>query len=339
MKGTTLFYFCYDHQRPTGGQKRTYRHVDILNKSGYEAYVLHSRPDFRLTWFEHSTAVVDGRTFARMYDAETDYLVLPEDLGQRIGAWPGRKVILNKNLYRGFHSFGAHEVARYPYHDAHVVAAFTISEHNRRHLQFTYPHLPIFKLETGIDAEFFKYRPLTDKKRQVVCSCKRPAETLTLYHMLRSRAAAGLNRSAEYEWVFLNERPQSTISQLFQESPLFIFLSIEEGFARMPLEAMMCGCLVVGHQIGVTAELPPFAFNAPLDESLSTVVFIERVLAEWHHATTAWEHVAETARSLAVKFQGDREEASVRQAWGQVLLLAHQRSISPSLAEGSAAVR
>lgn len=27
-----IFYFCYSHDRPTGGQKQAYHHVDILNR-------------------------------------------------------------------------------------------------------------------------------------------------------------------------------------------------------------------------------------------------------------------------------------------------------------------
>src|SRR6266542_5500719 len=97
-----IFYFAYDHNRPSGGQKDTYQHVDILNRAGYEAYALHRTKGFRLGWFENSTAIVSDEWFWRRRDEERDIVVLPEDLGPAICSYPGHKVIFNKNLYHGF---------------------------------------------------------------------------------------------------------------------------------------------------------------------------------------------------------------------------------------------
>jgi len=52
MRDLRVFYFCYDHQRSTGGQKQMYRHVDILNSNGYQAFAVHTRKGFHLEWFK-----------------------------------------------------------------------------------------------------------------------------------------------------------------------------------------------------------------------------------------------------------------------------------------------
>ena len=99
MSGARIFYYCYSHNEPLGGQKHTYRHVDILNAHGFEAYALHQKAGFRLTWFENRTRVIDEHGFHQIYDPERDYLALPEVLGARILDFPGRKVIFDKGLY------------------------------------------------------------------------------------------------------------------------------------------------------------------------------------------------------------------------------------------------
>jgi hypothetical protein len=90
MSDSRVFYYCYDHDRPTGGQKDTYQHVDTLNKKGIEAYALHFKNEFRLTWFENKTRVIYQSDFKAIYNVARDYIVLPEDLGGRILQFPGK---------------------------------------------------------------------------------------------------------------------------------------------------------------------------------------------------------------------------------------------------------
>src|SRR5579872_4204043 len=52
-----IYYLCPDIDRPCGGTKQLYRHVDILNKRGYSAFILHGQQGFRLTWFQNNTPV------------------------------------------------------------------------------------------------------------------------------------------------------------------------------------------------------------------------------------------------------------------------------------------
>ncbi len=113
-KNPTIYYYCYDHNLPSGGQKHTYRHVDILNKNGFDAKVLHTAKNFRLTWFDNTTPVVSYQECVAKMNERRDFLVLPEDLGPRILDFPGRKVIFNKNIFHGFSAFGYEMRATYP---------------------------------------------------------------------------------------------------------------------------------------------------------------------------------------------------------------------------------
>jgi hypothetical protein len=53
----TIYYFSPEAFEPTGGVQMMYRHVDILNQAGLQAYMLHPNPPFRCTWFENDTPI------------------------------------------------------------------------------------------------------------------------------------------------------------------------------------------------------------------------------------------------------------------------------------------
>src|SRR5215470_2367468 len=53
-----LYYLCPDYTSHAGGVRVIYRHVDLLRRNGYEAYVVHERRGFRDEWFENQTPVL-----------------------------------------------------------------------------------------------------------------------------------------------------------------------------------------------------------------------------------------------------------------------------------------
>src|SRR5688572_7415339 len=132
---TRIYYACFAHDEPRGGIKVIYRHVDLLNRAGLEAYVFHPQEKFRVSWFEHDTAIVGPRELARSYDARRDVLVLPEDMiaipaGRELVEGPGKKVIFNQNVFFGFGVFGTAPPGRSPYRAKGVRAVFAVSDHN-----------------------------------------------------------------------------------------------------------------------------------------------------------------------------------------------------------------
>ena len=191
MAQLKMFYFCYDHQRPTGGQKQMYRHIDILNKHGHKAFALHTREACRLTWFDNKTAVVGLDEFRRIYHPEQDFLVLPEDLGQRILSFPGQKIIFNQNCYYGFHSFGFKPPPLYPYLHPDVKHVFVGSDHNLEYLTFAFPTLRVSRIYHAVDSGKFVYCPIEKKKKLIAClPSKNPVEvSQVLVHQYGPRFA------------------------------------------------------------------------------------------------------------------------------------------------------
>jgi hypothetical protein len=136
-----IFYHCYDSNQPTGGQKSTYQHVDVLTRYGFEAYVVHSSPGFRLRWFDNNTPTTCWDKVWQTFDPDADILVLPEDLSRAIHQYRGKKVIFNKNLFYGFCALGVPSTFPDPYTLPDVIGAMVVSEHNRQSLEYAYPRL------------------------------------------------------------------------------------------------------------------------------------------------------------------------------------------------------
>ncbi|MBN1850760.1 MAG: glycosyltransferase [Deltaproteobacteria bacterium] len=313
-----IFYFCYDHQKPSGGQRQMYRHVDILNQHGYQSFALHMQSDYRLTWFDNQTAVISLDKFQKIYRSEHDIMVLPEDLGDRILSFPGKKVIFNQGVYLGFYSLGLKKVRAYPYLDSDIKAVIVVSEHNREYLEFAYPGVKIYRTFNGVEDKKFTYQPVQQKKKQIAClPAKNPLDLAQVFHILSSRSVQGLNQTGDYQWSFIENLSETDVIRTLQDSLIFIFLSTEEGFPLMPLEAMLSGCLVVGYKAGPLLEClnNGNSFLCPKGDALAVARTIEDITTSLQSNAADLQTVSLAALNKAGEYSPKREEESIITAW------------------------
>jgi hypothetical protein len=327
-----LFYHCYDDSAPTGGQKHVYQHVDTLTKAGYDAVVVHDKLSSRLRWFENDTKVITWQTFWRVFDAQRDYLVLPEDLGERIAEYPGRKIIFNKNLYYGHGSLRTCSPTDDPYFRPEVVGIFAVSEHNVAHLQFAYPHQTVCRVLPHVDASIFKYRPLAEKCRLISCIPKGKLHLASIYRTLYARAHAGLNRALDYQWRLIEGKSEREVADTLQESMVFIFTSVEEGLGRAPLEAMLAGCVTMGFAVPPMTEYIPATFQMQVGNVIGCVKFIERLIAAPPCELALVQTQIEAARTAALQFSAAAQQKSVIAAWECILSRASSLSVGHVMA-------
>lgn len=321
MKQPKIFYFCYDHQAPTGGQKQMYRHVDILNRNGYQAYAVHTIKGFRLIWFENDTKVIDWKMFNKLYSKNTDYIVLPEDLGNRILAFPGKKIIFNQNVYYGFRSFGFNKVKKYPYLDKNVKFVMTVSAHNQRYLHFIFPHIPVRRIYYGLDSKIFSYRKIEGKNKAVVLlSKKNPIDNIFLYQVISARAKQWLNRMGSYRWYFIGLNTEKEIAKILNRALIFFFPSIYEGFALLPLEAMLSGALVVTNKNGPYYEYlnNTNSFLVDTSDKLGLIKTVEAIAEKFEDNQKELTRISQKAFKTAKEYSLQREEKSLLEFWQEV---------------------
>jgi len=322
MKRAKIFYFCYDHQRPTGGQKQMYRHIDILNRNGYEAYAVHTIKGFRLTWFENDTKVIDWKMFNKLYNKNTDYTVFPEDLGSRILAFPGKKIIFNQNIYYGFNAFGLNKIDKWPYLDKNVKFVLTVSAHNQRYLQFIFPSIQPRRVYYGVDAEKFTYKPLAKKEKMItVLPDKAPVDNTFLFQALSARAKQNLNKLKHYKWQFVDRYPEKEMARVFGQSLIFVFLSIYEGCPLTPLEAMLCGSIVVAYKDAPSSEYlnQTNSFLVDIADKLGLIKTVEDVVNKFELGNKELAMLSRKGYETAIKYSLEREEKSVIKFWKEVL--------------------
>jgi len=317
-----IYYYAYDHQKPRGGQKVAYRHVDTLRAHGHTAFIRHTAPGYRLTWFENQTAVVDDATFRARFDPATDVIVLPEDLGARIGTFPGRKVIFNQGVFNGFYTFGFRTPPEYPYLRDDVIGAMVVSDHNRDYLRFAFPALRVHRVVNGIDASRFRFGDPAGKRLQIACVPGKADMDLTqVMHLLEVRGRQGLNTLAGVEWVHLRNLSEAEVAGTLAHSMFLLFASFHEGMPMLPLEAMLSGAIVAGFSAGPLVEVlsDDVAITARPGDCPALVRGIERVAGWYSTRDDRLDAMLQRARDVAAWHSPERECETVINAWTSFL--------------------
>ena len=241
-----VYYVAPDRDRPTGGVRVIYRHVDVLNALGIPATVMHSRPGFSCSWFAHETPVVAGRE-ARLGPA--DILVVPEWYGPSLHRVPSgpRLVVFNQRAYDTFDHIDFDRTragAPYVGLGSRLLGLLAVSQDNADFLSYAFPGLKVAVTRNVIDPQIFHPRRQPGQRgRQIaVVPTRRREELMQLKHILRSRGV--LDRWLLAPIHHLSERETADV---MRDSPLFLSLSDREGFGLPPAEAMASGCYVVGY--------------------------------------------------------------------------------------------
>jgi hypothetical protein len=259
----SVYYVAPDRDRPSGGVRVIYRHVGLLNQLGVRAFVMHQRPGFSCTWFEHDTPVLAGR------DAElgpADVLVVPEWYGTSLHRVPSvpRLVVFNQGAYRTFDCVDYDRTGpRAPYSGLERLVAFlAVSEDNVDYLRYTFPDIPVALTRNVIDPEVFRPDPTRLPSRRIaVVPTRRPAELSQLRHILRARGI--MNR---WSIVPIMGRSERETAAVMQDAALFLSLGEREGFGLPPAEAMASGCYVVGFTGLAGREYFDPAYSAPVPD-------------------------------------------------------------------------
>ena len=323
-----IFYFCYDHQKPTGGQKQFYRHVDLLNAAGREAYALHVQAGFRLDWFENATPVVSFDQFQGIFDPSRDFLALPEDLGERVGSFPGRKVIINQGVYYGFNVLGLNKPAVYPCLHPEVEAVIVKSTDNETYLRFAYPGIRVLRVMDSINQDIFQFRPVHQKEKLIACIPSKNATDLAqVFHLLHSRAEQGINRLDGFQWAFIQDKSEREVADILNRALFFVFLSTREGFGNLPLEAMFSGCLVTAYRAGPLKEYIQSDNSLPADpgDIISIVRNIELTVELLRRNTGGPRLISEAAHRTASRYSLANQKTDLLRAWNAILASAPRR--------------
>lgn len=312
----TVYYLCCDNPAPTGGNKKTYHHVDILNRAGVDACVLHFERGFRYRQFENATRV-SSLTEAVLY--AHDVLVVPEDLGpESVGFARGvRKVLFNQNAYYTFRNYPIDRDAPTPYLAPEFLATLVVSDDSRQYLEYVFPSARVVRVHNAIDAERFAYDPSSKRPRVAFAMRKHPEDVQQVVSMLRYKGLLD-----GFELAPIANMTEAQVAETLRTSLLYLSFGYPEGCPLSVAEAMACGCVVVGYHGMGGRELFDPGFSHPVEngEVVAFARAVERVI-ETHRADPA-ALAAQGARAAAFirrEYSAEREADEVVSFWRSLL--------------------
>lgn len=369
-----LYFFCIDDGRPAGGIRKIYRHVDILNKHGLPAYVLHPEPGMRCSWFRNETPIRYARVPLRILCQEeafpkkslknawgilregyrsivdpafraamaaelkrrleyklnpdrrrtlveigkSDVIVFPEIYGRDVlQVFPEcRKAIFNQNVYYTFLEYPVPaDTVEVPYHDPGVLGTVVVSEENRQYLNFLFPRHRVLRVRHGIDTSVFSYSE--EKKRQVAFMGRKLSGQVQ--HILSALKLRG--NMDGYSFVCIENRTESETARIMRESMIFLSFSTLEGFGLPPVEAMSCGCIVVGYHGNAGKEYfdPAFSFPVDAEDVAGFIRAVEGVAAGIARSPEEFRRKARLASEfVSGNYSMENEEKDVVAAWSAI---------------------
>jgi hypothetical protein len=316
-----LFYLCGSGNVPYGGVRVCYRHVDILNRAGIAAHIVHDAANFRCTWFENSTKVAT----LPLRVTDSDVLVIPENWsGLLTSLAPGvPKVSFNQNAFTA--------LQRYPLRDHPYLAAqdlltsMTVSEQNLELLEYVFPGNVFHRIHLSIDPNVFHLPDKPPERQIAYMTRKRPGESRMVLDILRSRGVL-----CGWDVAVIDQLPESGVARALRSASLFLSFSQFEGLSLSPLEAIASGCSVIGYTgFGAREYFEQLGAVAVED---GDVVSFARKVETWMEEFDIAEHwVMARARSerCLQAYSPEREVKDVLEFWRAVVpQLPKSRGIS-----------
>lgn len=345
---SSIYYLCPEHVNPVGGVRVIYRHVDILNRHGISAYVVHQTLGFRAMWFENNTPIVywHNNKLTRFLErikrrvspnvpielrisggkepaiGHNDILVVPEIYGPDLASAYGRgikKVVLNQGCYLTFdgYSFQRDRLIT-PYQNSDVLATLINSKDGEDYLRHCFPTLPLFRFRVSIDPNIFYYSP--HKKKQICFSqVKNKADALQVINILKFRGVL-----KEYELIPFINVPQTEVARIYRESLIFLNFVYQEGFGLPAAEAMASGCVVVGFHGGGGREFFRSDFSYPIlqGDVIQFAKTVEQVIEDFDNSPSSVIQKGRMAAEFIMdQYSLEREEAELLDAWQRILRL------------------
>ena len=313
----TLYFIAPDNPNPCGGLKTRYRHVDLLNRNGIPACILHEKAGFRCTWFANETPVAAFETLTRAHPS--DLLVLTEVHGPNAHTMAKgllKKVIFNQGIFNTFNGYPIETRPKEtPYLHDEVIAVIVNSDYAADYLRLTFPEKPLYRIHYGINTALFHPRP---KKKQIAfLTSKNPRDLLQVINMLRYRGA--LN-----EWTLapIERKTEAETAELLGESSVFLNFTAQEGFGMPAAEALASGCLVVGYD-GISGReylRPEFSRTVPTGDILAFVEQVENILALLDRNPPQAQQMREASVAFIRKhYTPAIEEQELLAAWRSIL--------------------
>lgn len=335
-KNRKIYFICPKNSKPAGGVKQMYRMVDILNRNGFNASIVHKNSQ-RESWFSNETRIqknpyifkkiklkLKGKdsffnTLVLKYlrsqsinIEENAIVVFPEIYGDKIsGVLPNDFVIFNQNCYYTFENFG-NDAKADPYVSPKNKGVIVVSDDSLHYMKLAYPSVNVSRITLGIDDRLFHYS--SEKKPQIAYMPRKLSNDAKQIITMLSRKPEMKN------WHFapIEDKSETEVSSILKDSSIFLSLNHKEGFGLPPVEAMAAGCYVIGYagQGGKEYFKEDFTGRIP-DGDISA--FVEEVLRVSQNEKELKEKGQRASDFILQRYTFAAEEESILKFWNSIL--------------------
>lgn len=311
-----------------GGPKVLQQNVRILRANGFDAHIVLGPGRkwwSRLAAHEQRIAL-KRKDFERRISAE-DVVVVPAVHSHRLDRIPGRrKVIMVQNGGLLFDAFSLEQTPSYPWHDSTVEGVICVSERDRQLVRLATPACTVYRVYNSVDPDRFRPLPWSEREHLILASSltvyKNPWHVKALCHMVRSRAESrSRDRTLDASRVptirVVQGLKPAEVSDLLGRARALVFLSVNEGFGLLPLEALVAGTPVIGYRRQAYGEFMPDSYLHGVSDFEGMVEQLEMILAL--RPDDPWHRIREEARKTSLAYSARRQESSVVETWSRIL--------------------
>ncbi len=351
-----IYFICPDLNTPAGGIKQLYRQVDVLNKYGFKASVVHGHKHFKVNWFKNQTPVVwhplvskleknSGRNLRKKIKAlvkntfktELDYdksihnkklilnnddiIVFPEFYGKAINTvfQDQKTVVYNQNCYYSFRGYGVPNQNNSNgsiYKQERLQGVIVASANAVTYVKNFLLDKPVYRVKYGIDKLVFSFQ--AHKKKQIAFMPRKLREDAEqILNILNIRGVL-----AGWDIVSIQGMHEEEVAEVLKESAIFLSFNHREGFGMPPAEAMACGCIVVGYagQGGEEYFLPEITYKISERKITEFTKILEQVMSDFENNPKKLGKMGlEASKFIEKEYNMKSEEESIIDVWQALL--------------------
>lgn len=342
MKKQKIYFICPSNKFVTGGVKQIYKMVQTLNENNFDAVLL-LKKDNKESWFNSKVPIeISPYIFKKIkysyknknFDffgklvlkylklksvslEENSILVFPEIYGPRINEIEPqlKKVIFNQNCYYTFEHFYQNFNTN-PYENANSLATIVVSEDSKKYLNFTFPKHQVHRLKIGVDTSTFSY---SENKQKIISYMPRKLseDSIQIINILKIR-----NNLKTWSILPIENNTESEVAEILKKSAIFLSFNHREGFGLPPVEAMSCGCFVIGYQGQAGREYFKDEFSSTIPEG-NIIKFVEEIEEAISNYENKFNELL-TKGKMASKFitfeyNVEKEKQEILNIWNKIL--------------------
>lgn len=229
--------------KPIGGVKVIYQHCMLLRELGFDAKPL-LMGKYHGNFFHFDVPTVRFNDI-RSQIKDTDIVIATEFRPYEGLLFQESTKILFLQNWMGLTKWLEKEDKEKTYLELGYDKVMTCSQFCSNYVE-QHMNIPVDTITNGIDLALFK--PSEDKRipnRILVMSRKKPTDLATILNLLKNTI---------YDIRIVDGLTQNQLINEYQSADIFVATGYPEGFSLPPLEAMACGCVVVGFTGGGGGE-------------------------------------------------------------------------------------